>query len=729
MAFLSLFNLRSLFLFAISAPSTVLAAHLTYFLPDPPLIAERESFSHLVLYTGEILTSLFLDYDESFNSVEKNFNDGSAVPSCLDDRSLCSLTTSKFKITLISGGANASSQNHHATLDISVSIDGETTKSVLNDFITRHLHKYLYGGAEKDSQGTKDPQGGLREKILLDLDQLPIFSVVSDTAKDDDLSTFLSVLSPKNLLEKSDTDQIWTDDRDIRRAYHYGRLILTCKFQRDTQSCIPSDSDVIRAEAFVHPALNSHPLPSRILFIGPYPCLAIQEALKYESVNEIVVLGYDEVQASMAETFMGCKYPPGMLDKITFESVTPADYLRKTAKQIKRFVKGKTEEELEEGAEFLYANQFDVIFFHVPDIDHDGQINGIYKKWTSDDFQYDLRMALLDYEDDSLVVVNMGSGPGLDGKDRNSMEAKRSKMLRHLFKEEIFDYTPISMYDEPRAAPYDTSFFVLFYGFPVWNKSHENFIRQNAGAITLSLASKMSSTDMSNLPTKFYDGTTHKSYQRPSRAWEEWSCLSPAFNGHDMCTTYRPQLYDKTGNFNNSTVVALDDIKGRTLKATEAIPAGKFINLQDPATSLYLDLSEWRLLNDFIEKYPDASMYAELRDYIDEYGYESFSSSRVGWVVSTASVSTFINHGCTKEEFKVRAVVKREDPDVISHSYFFARHTELLNNGLLVLKDIGKDEEILQDYREFWDAAASSEFDDFENEVCGNRIGLIQENI
>uniref|UniRef100_A0A7S1B6U4 SET domain-containing protein n=1 Tax=Corethron hystrix TaxID=216773 RepID=A0A7S1B6U4_9STRA len=186
-----------------------------------------------------------------------------------------------------------------------------------------------------------------------------------------------------------------------------------------------------------------------------------------------------------------------------------------------------------------------------------------------------------------------------------------------------------------------------------------------------------------------------------------------------MCTTYRPRLFSWRANSYKSTVVHKDDVKGRTLKATKFIPAGTFLNVDDPATSFYIDKNEWDLLDEFVKINPSAEFYSKLQNYINEYGYESSSTARVGRTVSVANVNTFINHGCSKEQFKVGALLKRTDENYVNFSPLTTRHSELLINSLVVLQDIEEGEEILQDYSEFWDDEKASEFDEFHKRVCG----------
>ena len=55
-------------------------------------------------------------------------------------------------------------------------------------------------------------------------------------------------------------------------------------------------------------------------------------------------------------------------------------------------------------------------------------------------------------------------------------------------------------------------------------------------------------------------------------------------------------------------------------------------------------------MNEFEDKYPSTTMYRGLVDFILAYGYESDNLLKTGWVTSTSSTNTFINHECDGNE-------------------------------------------------------------------------------
>ena len=89
-----------------------------------------------------------------------------------------------------------------------------------------------------------------------------------------------------------------------------------------------------------------------------------------------------------------------------------------------------------------------------------------------------------------------------------------------------------------------------------------------------------------------------------------------------------------------------DPVKGRSLFSAEDVPKGHFMSLSDAANSWFIDIGEWKDLNEFANKYPSATMYRELINFVLAYGYESINLSLQGWIVSLSSTNTFINHSC-----------------------------------------------------------------------------------
>eukprot|EP00587_Corethron_hystrix_P002688 CAMPEP_0113317784 /NCGR_PEP_ID=MMETSP0010_2-20120614/12564_1 /TAXON_ID=216773 ORGANISM="Corethron hystrix, Strain 308" /NCGR_SAMPLE_ID=MMETSP0010_2 /ASSEMBLY_ACC=CAM_ASM_000155 /LENGTH=736 /DNA_ID=CAMNT_0000174855 /DNA_START=97 /DNA_END=2304 /DNA_ORIENTATION=- /assembly_acc=CAM_ASM_000155 len=688
-------------------PSISFAAHLTYIIPSSPVLSERGDFFHITNKAAGILK----DFGH-------NINEGGAILKCFDDKSACSIANDAYRIVLNKGGGgdDGSALTDYAILTMSIFGNDAVAQSILCD-LTFYLHKYLYG-----DDTNENPSESLSEAGFSNFNQFPVFSVV--TANDNDLSAFLSLLSPKSMLERVDSNEVWTDDHNVRRAYSYGKLIHACTFQRDNESCNPSDADLMHAEAFVHPTLNSHTDPKRILFLGPNSYLSAREALKYNNVQEVLILESSKTLPQMVKKFMGDTYMPDILNstRVTIEHIDPRLYVENISKEMTRMYEDKAESELLQDDQFMLATRaitFDLVFIRIPHAKKKGHSQ--YTDFTTNDFFTKLMDIIYYWNDDGIVVMNIGCEPGLDGIDRNELEKQRTEMLQMFMNDSKFYFKPILNYDEPRAAPNDTSFFVLFFNNA---ESHNFYTRQNAGAFTLDLAAKMTISDESSVPTRFYDGTTHKLYTRPSRMWEEWYCRIPELLTHKICTTIRPQFFDRKGN-TEATVVVHHPDKGRSLHASESIPAGTFINLSDFGSSLFIDYADWGCFLNFTMEYSDATLYSKSRDMMIAYGYESYSNSRSGWITSVANVNTFTNHGCTEEERNVGGILQREDTKIVDFSPLLARHNELLHNGVISSRNIEKGEEILQNYLEFRDEEKDPEYSKFLSEVCETNTGLV----
>mmetsp|Transcript_7420 Transcript_7420/g.5245 ORF Transcript_7420/g.5245 Transcript_7420/m.5245 type:complete len:195 (-) Transcript_7420:98-682(-) len=176
------------------------------------------------------------------------------------------------------------------------------------------------------------------------------------------------------------------------------------------------------------------------------------------------------------------------------------------------------------------------------------------------------------------------------------------------------------------------------------------------------------------------------------------------------------------------TEVVRDPIKGRSLHAAEDIPKGAFILGDDTHMSLDIDAHQWEGLNDFIEQFPDAKMYKDLRDFYIAYGFENEVQGLSGWSVSIASNNTFTNHACTVEDQKVAAFPFSTDPEVqdevlYSFSIVFNRHPKL-SMATGALRDIKKGEEIMLDYSDFR-TYMDPEFEGFLNDICKTGVGLV----
>ncbi len=225
-------------------------------------------------------------------------------------------------------------------------------------------------------------------------------------------------------------------------------------------------------------------------------------------------------------------------------------------------------------------------------------------------------------------------------------------------------------------------------------------------------------------PTQFYDGATHIRYLKPSRLWENWFCSSEFGEETPDCKEFLKSWYDRSKH-GYKTVVLPDPVKGRSLHAAEDIPKGSFINADDTHMHLHVDAHQWEALNQFIEDFPEAKLYKDLRNFFITYGFENEPIGLSGWSVSVASNNTFTNHGCSEDVRNVKAFPVTNG-DAVDFNFFnivLTRRPQLaMSTG--AVRDIKKGEEITMDYAAFR-TYPERKYTDFLNGICNTGVGLV----
>jgi hypothetical protein len=210
------------------------------------------------------------------------------------------------------------------------------------------------------------------------------------------------------------------------------------------------------------------------------------------------------------------------------------------------------------------------------------------------------------------------------------------------------------------------------------------------------------------------------------RVWENWYCNAPPGKDVPICTTVLPDWFDASYH-HFSTEVRDDPVKGRSLYAAEDIPKGHFVLSSDAGLSLHLDAYQWEALNKFIDDFPHAVMYQQLRDFILAYGYQTEILGQSGWDVSIASNNTFTNHACTSDEvsvgWAVRAFLDENGLDP-GFSPPLMRRAHLFSVLTLATRNLKAGDEILTDYADFR-SYADQEFLSFLDSICQEGIGLV----
>ena len=253
------------------------------------------------------------------------------------------------------------------------------------------------------------------------------------------------------------------------------------------------------------------------------------------------------------------------------------------------------------------------------------------------------------------------------------------------------------------------------------------FIRTNVPAIEIDIVEHFHHTKGGPL-TIIYDGATHAGYQRPSKVWQNWRCKTPPGNQLYECTTFLQDWYNRENHF-YKTEVRKDLVKGRSLIAVEAIPKGSFVLPDDAASAMRIDNDQWTALNKFVERFPDADLYRQVRDFFVAYGFISDALGQSGWCVSIANNSTFTNHACTEFEANVKYVndiYTSEDGVEIGFSPLQVRYAELVGVLARATRDIAAGEELQEDYKAFRTYPERDSFHmDLLGRICNAGVGMV----
>jgi len=228
-----------------------------------------------------------------------------------------------------------------------------------------------------------------------------------------------------------------------------------------------------------------------------------------------------------------------------------------------------------------------------------------------------------------------------------------------------------------------------------------------------------------------YEGLVHMKYTRTEKEWEDWYCSTMPGKELPICTTFLGNIYNPEYNYDKTEVRFIPE-QGRSLFSVESVPKGGYMAVQDSVQSLFMDQTDWMALNKFIEENPSAKMYKDLRDFIVAYGYETETTSRVGWAVSISSTNTFTNHACSSEETNAGPanIYKNNNGEYTGFCPVSSRRPELVGILTEAFKDINAGDEIKMDYRDFRnDMSVNPYFEDFLiNSVCGAGEGLVPKN-
>ena len=453
------------------------------------------------------------------------------------------------------------------------------------------------------------------------------------------------------------------------------------------------------AEAFIHPALISHEDPSVVALFSDAPLIFVKELLKYKAIEKVYLLGADK---DLVETII--TYLPE-LNNCSDIDMIGASCIQSS---LVEFVEG----DFEKWSASLEIS-IDVVFI-------DAVMSSQKSQWLSVEF-YDIISKMTD-EEEGIVVLNIGSAPlfgrdfslGTDDQDRDAFFSLSDSLGAR-------NFWAVYAYDEPSAKPLPSAFALLFRDET--SLSYKRFIRTSPSAFDLDMIERFRGTSRP-MPTTLYDGPTHLTYQKPSRAWEDWYCQSNIGRRLAVCQSFIHDFYNPENHIANATIVKRDPVKGRGLYAAKNIKNGTWINADDTSLQLTIDDFHWSALQDFIAEYPDAKMYKDLRDWMIAYGFENENTGNSGWSASIAHINTFTNHACDKSSENVGVVQ-------LGWAIFnlgIARRS-YVDSITVAYRNITEGEEIQMNYivfrTELDDDHAPEEFKVFLDGICSTKKGLV----
>jgi hypothetical protein len=292
-------------------------------------------------------------------------------------------------------------------------------------------------------------------------------------------------------------------------------------------------------------------------------------------------------------------------------------------------------------------------------------------------------------------------------------------------------YKHIAVYDEPLASPLASAFLMSFTS--MLGDSYARFYRSNSAAIDIDvihrLLPKGTTTGVSIPPTVIYDGSTHMHYKIPTRNWEIWYCSTPPGMYASGCSFFRSDIFNQQKH-HKGVEVRKHPVKGRAVYATESMAINEFVNFDDTASLFNIDPADWKALNKFIENYPEATKYKDLRDWIFAYGFETLVIGMTGWSVSIASVNTFVNHACSEEEVKTAACdfifVNEDNEPSVAFSPIINRHPFMASAAQCIIRSINAGDEVAMDYSAFvGDASERPYFQMLLTDMCQSGQGVV----
>ena len=562
------------------------------------------------------------------------------------------------------------------------------------------------------------------------------------------------------ITERGNKAEVWSYTRNDDVEENNGLRTHKALFVNDVLQMSTEEYTLIHAEAFVHPALLSHARPQHILIVSPYvPLPYIREILKHENTT-IDILGVDLAIFRLAQEFFpeidDCSEVVNVNNRCSFETSRVNGILNDMASKSIEDLLGVFDESSISAREDItsldgmtFATEADGDIFRRMTID----AYNAYKLASEEDFamsadQYDVMLIdipssneniaqtmfgekfhlwLLSMStDESVFVINAGHAPTKATLTKSTREQFILTASRY-HDDNVYQYYLLHPYDESFAKPLQSTFLLCLTNDE--SVAAARFFRTNNAHFDLDMATRLAKRvgSLFYQPTIHYDGPVHQMYSKISRSWESWFCwwAEDVGNDYPACTEFLYNLYNPDWN-HERVEVRWDPIKGRSLFAAEDIPKGHYVGMSDVADSIIIDVLQWKSLFEFVEKYPSATMYQELINFLLAYGYETDNLAMHGWAVSTSSTNTFINHACAEEGGEnvgsANEIYAKRDGEYTGFIPPLQRRTEITGIIQRANKDIKKGDEFRMEYRDFRsDMQKHPSYEEFlANQICSS---------
>jgi len=430
-----------------------------------------------------------------------------------------------------------------------------------------------------------------------------------------------------------------------------------------------TDDEALYHESLVHPAMIAHPSGAkRVAILGGGEGATLREALKYKSVEEVVMIELDigvvnackdhmKQMADCSWTGDGKSYKSCFDDPRT--TLIPEDVVGWFDRTFSNNACG---------ADVPDSAKFDVIILDLldpeflPDTD-------FARRLYSPEFAKELSCAL---RHDGVLVAQLGQSPLASDVDV-SLKGKIEVV-------EMF-----SQYFYPNGLFIYDTYVPTFHGdwsYSIACKTWEcaNRFNDNGAAVDLRLRQRLIPQSQKQRPRApedaewsadgkliYYDGSVQESMQHTPKSWENLYCAvalpddascawRDSAHAEDNATAEDPEPFL---TLVDSAIDKNDPSPRQEATATRDIAEGERLGMYDAATNLIISREQYERVKAFAKR-TGSPEYANLVEWLDRYGYGCPLAGGT-FQVSFGSLITFVNHGCDADKLNIDGGMDRED--------------------------------------------------------------------